>query len=185
MNKICAFILIVPSILLVIAGTGNSELVNWTFIGTVVDGPLKGATGTGSFTYEGDFISTTGHDSTTPNSDGNLSVSFVFDNISYNETHDYDYPSFPAVDFENGVPSALIYWLEEGVNDVDFNYPTLKIIETSLLFPYSGTGEYDYETDLYPTHVPIPSAVWILGTGLIGIVGIRKRLKNKQRIINC
>jgi hypothetical protein len=29
-----------------------------------------------------------------------------------------------------------------------------------------------------PPAAPIPSAVWLLGTGLVGLIGIRRRLKN-------
>jgi hypothetical protein len=32
----------------------------------------------------------------------------------------------------------------------------------------------------YPNPIPIPGAIWLLGSGLIGIVGIRRKLKNKQ-----
>lgn len=49
----------------------------------------------------------------------------------------------------------------------------------SLLDPYPGPGEYAYvRANLYITSissVPIPAAVWLLGSGLIGLVAFRRR----------
>ena len=42
-----------------------------------------------------------------------------------------------------------------------------------------GTGGTDYAPYLSVTvsSIPIPGAVWLLGSGLIGIVGIRRKYK--------
>lgn len=54
-----------------------------------------------------------------------------------------------------------------------------------LRMKYEGRGAhgispafYFNEIDFYGDPVPIPSAIWLLGSGLIGIVGIRKKLKS-------
>jgi hypothetical protein len=37
----------------------------------------------------------------------------------------------------------------------------------------AGTITFDFNT----TNVPLPSALWLLGSGLIGIVGVRRKFK--------
>ena len=49
--------------------------------------------------------------------------------------------------------------------------------------PYPNSSSYDPDDPPVwgwhnPYAVPIPSAVWLLGSGLIGIVGIRRKIKN-------
>jgi hypothetical protein len=39
----------------------------------------------------------------------------------------------------------------------------------------SGGGGFSYTRASSPSPVPIPAAVWLLGSGLIGLLGIRKR----------
>jgi len=50
---------------------------------------------------------------------------------------------------------------------------------------YQGDGAwggspafYLNEIDFYGNPVPIPGAIWLLGSGLIGIIGIRRKFKN-------
>ena len=53
------------------------------------------------------------------------------------------------------------------------------ILWPDLLEAYSNTFILADSSAAYPSAtVPIPGAVWLLGTGLIGILGIRRRTKN-------
>jgi len=38
--------------------------------------------------------------------------------------------------------------------------------------------EGDYDWQFVPTAIPLPGALWLLGSGLIGIVGIRRKYRN-------
>jgi len=40
----------------------------------------------------------------------------------------------------------------------------------------SWSAEIDAVADVAP--VPIPGAIWLLGSGLIGMVGMRKKIRN-------
>ena len=42
----------------------------------------------------------------------------------------------------------------------------------------SEFGEYGgYDVEFSVSNVPLPGGIWLLGTGLIGIIGIRRKLK--------
>ena len=41
-------------------------------------------------------------------------------------------------------------------------------------------GDYDWVADAGMSQVPVPAAVWLLGSGLIGLVGLRRSLKARQ-----
>jgi hypothetical protein len=38
-----------------------------------------------------------------------------------------------------------------------------------------GSGNAQFYTEINPAPVPVPAAVWLLGSGLIGLIGIRRR----------
>jgi hypothetical protein len=42
---------------------------------------------------------------------------------------------------------------------------------------FPGFKEGYFEVDFTVSEVPIPGAVWLLGSGLIGIIGFRRKLK--------
>ncbi|MEI8280340.1 MAG: VPLPA-CTERM sorting domain-containing protein [Bacteroidota bacterium] len=60
------------------------------------------------------------------------------------------------------------------VNLSDYGYRSFDIFEgnmtTNQYFILDGTI-----TDLQPTPTPIPAAAWLMGSGLIGLIGMRKR----------
>lgn len=64
----------------------------------------------------------------------------------------------------------------------DFDGPFSGSINLSFYLTSSSTGEYFLSTDIASgdilnTSVPVPGAVYLLGSGLIGLLGIRRKLK--------
>lgn len=41
-------------------------------------------------------------------------------------------------------------------------------------FPFDGLFDYDLNVQIAP--VPLPAAIWLLGSGLLGLVGLRRRV---------
>ena len=86
-----------------------------------------------------------------------------------------DFPDYPLLDFQGFEPIGLDFILTDGVNGVDFNNELLLEIGMFELFP--NGGNFDFEAELFTTLVPIPGAIWLLGGGLIGLLGLRRRIK--------
>ncbi|MEE9346256.1 MAG: VPLPA-CTERM sorting domain-containing protein [Methylococcales bacterium] len=174
---------IYQSVILVFILTGapliaKSAIVTKTFVGTIINGSLTGAQGTGSFSYEEDFI-TNGDEALDSNS--GLTIMFSFDNQDFDETNDIDFDTFPVLTFFNFEPDSLDYFLFSENNDVDFENPDLVSLSMFSLFP--SAGSFDFETDIDAAYVvPIPGAFWLLGSGLAGLVAFRK--KNNRSIIS-
>jgi hypothetical protein len=174
MKKNYLSILIAMLVLAGIPGMAQSALVTKTFIGTVINGPLSGDIGTGSFTYNDDLLIF--GDEVIEAADG-LKVTFSFGGQPFDQTNDIDFDEFPIVAFENFIPVELGYNLVDGVNGVDFNNP---LIAELVIFELSTPGgNFDFKTDIFVAYVPIPGALWLLGSGIAGLAVIRRRRRNK------
>jgi hypothetical protein len=42
-------------------------------------------------------------------------------------------------------------------------------------------GSTVYQGEVAPTPTPIPSAVWLLGSGIIGLIGLKRRANNREK----
>ena len=173
MKRKLLFILMVVLVFAWIPGIGHSDLITNTFIGVVTNGPLSGTVGTGDFTFDEDDILT--GDENLVGTD--IEVNFVFDGQTFDETNDELYSSFPMLVFEDFERIGLNYWLTDSINGVNFNNPLLAQLRMYDLIP--SDGDFDYLLDITATYVPIPGAVWLLGSGLIGLVGLRKKFKKR------
>jgi len=48
-------------------------------------------------------------------------------------------------------------------------------ISSNIYYPCGGCKDYDFDAGMYV--VPVPAAVWLFGSGLLGLVGIARRKK--------
>ncbi|TCV84083.1 hypothetical protein [Sulfurirhabdus autotrophica] len=152
----------------------QASLVTKTFISTITVGSLAGSYGTGSFTYD-DALVITGYE-TISALDG-LKVNFTFDGQVFNETNDRDYITdpYPALTFVNFQAIDLNYLLANGVNGVSFANSTIQELYISGL--NASTNGYDFANTMEVTSVPIPGAIWMLFSGLTGLLVLGNRGK--------
>jgi hypothetical protein len=134
---------------------------------------------------------------------GGTNANFVnFSNLATNEDYlffgdsgDYSFflgsLGFIAVgsDFtpsETGVTAEVGDLLARITVDVSNAQPgevyTISLLPERRNWVQDDTGEFDFITQLQPDYsfqvVPIPGAVWLLGSGLIGLLGLRRRFKS-------
>ena len=170
MKKKYLSILIVGLILVGIPAMAQSASVTKTFFGIVFDGPFTGYNGIGSFTYDYNLI-TNGDETINPIDE--LSIMFSFDIQFFDETHDIGFDKYPELSFDNFVSISLDSILVDGINGVNFDDTNLAELGMYSLTPYSGT--YDFEIERSAAPVPIPGALWLLGSGIAGLIGLRTK----------
>jgi hypothetical protein len=173
MKKKYLSVLIAVLMLVGIPGMAQPALVTYTFIGTIAYGIRIGDTGTGSFTYDDTLVD---HETINP-TDG-LEVSFTFDDQDFDETNDEMYDQFPELGFLDSEPTSLDYYIAKGVNGVDFKDTNIASlwVHGELI---SSSGDYDFEIEIDANPVPIPGALWLLGSGIIGLAGLQRRKSYK------
>jgi len=89
---------------------------------------------------------------------------FTLPNVHLFGGSDFSYP--PDAPVNSGIVLTII-----APND----YPL--VLSDFIAYNYLGpefTG--DYSASLTPSAVPIPGALWLLGSGLVGMVGVRRKL---------
>jgi len=79
--------------------------------------------------------------------------------------------------FSDSVPDYLDYFLVGGESGVNFNNPTVpEVYVDSFLIP-DESGGFTTEAFVSVAPVPVPAAMWLFGSGLLGLVGIARRKK--------
>ena len=72
-------------------------------------------------------------------------------------------------DYDSGAPSLLAFSMGRRLN----------VTPNEVDFRISGFGGYDHTNEeiwmVRPSAVPLPAAVWLFGSGLIGLAGIARR----------
>jgi len=96
-------------------------------------------------------------------------------------SHDFAYPdsyndvNWPFLEFRFGAPSALAFFGNQVLNGLNVDsYDVWAIFDTSDTNYY--TGVWDFDT--YST-VPVPPAILLLGSAIVGLAGFRKKVYNK------
>ena len=84
---------------------------------------------------------------------------------------------------DESIVDALAYGYDTGLLLFGEGDPAPDVAPGYSLSRYWGVDTDDNLSDFYVTsptpgaHVPIPGAVWLLGSGLIGLIGLRRRLR--------
>jgi len=113
-------------------------------------------------------------------------MQFNIPTLTFYETNDNSYNSgvSPRIKFQDGSPVAISYYA-----DVVLNIPApganyrLEVFENSFWRVYdwegwSSSGDYGNFSQ-QPAPVPEPSTMLLLASGLVGLVGMRRKFRNK------
>ena len=172
----------------------KATVVEYTFIAPIIGGPA-GQFGTGTFSYDD-----TGLNSNEVVDPPNLHITFDFDGQTFTEINESGWSDgFPELRLADFVPVFIDFLLEDGKSGVDFNNSNIRkmhlygdLVSLSVLSAASSdellaaaiVGPYDFEVPLTVTYysppVPIPAAVWLFGSGLIGMIGLARRKKHND-----
>lgn len=153
---------------LLLAGTSMAATVPYTFEVNIDSGPLIGNSYSGSFSYDdSDPLGLFGDRPL-------LDFEFTFEGASYVLVDDLFGPAAffsPADEFLGVEYSASSTGYEiaftpgfGSITEVFFGYTDLNTFD-------GGFGDITYSV------VPVPAAVWLFGSGLIGLLGFARRKK--------
>jgi hypothetical protein len=168
-------------LLLVCAGTTQAALVNFTLNG-VVDGSYGspyglnlGDTITASGVFDNSAISSSPYTVYFDQSHSGNTLSITAGSLTLNQTQDDAYASGGSPRFEFNSLGNLI-----GVNfgSTPFTSGPLEFLaeDTSSNF---ATGVWNASSfNMTPAPVPVPAALYLLVSGLVGLVGVARRYKN-------
>lgn len=165
------------AVLMLSAGSAHAALVNFEFTGNVDYslgfGGLNG----------GDTVTVTGvfDDSVLSGGSGTVgfasgsgnTLSVAAGSYTFTETNDALYSSSGAyLTLASGALSDFNYQAISGTNGAVDNFDSSATFFWSDIY-LSGT----WNTAVQMTPVPIPAALWLFGSGLLGLVGLARRKK--------
>jgi hypothetical protein len=167
-------------LLLVCGGSAQAALVNFTLSGTV-DGTFGGSpyglnvgsTITASGVFDDAAISSSSHTVYFDQSHSSNALSISAGTLFLNQTQDDFYAAggSPILEF-NSVGSLIGL----SFSSLPFTSGALSIYVEDPAFN-SATGAWNANTfSMTPAvPVPVPAAVWLLGSGLLGLAGVARR----------
>ena len=137
------------------------------------DDPFTGSNYFGNFSYDETALTGVGLEELDPVF-GAVTVDFTFEGQAFDETNDIDFDAFPTLEFFDGLVQFIDYLLVEGINGVDFNDPT--VVSVGVVGDLISDGDGGFTVDAFVEVVPVPGAVWLFASGLLGLVGMARRI---------
>lgn len=129
-------------------------------------GDYAGTTGTGLFSYDNALVSGSGAE--TVNVAQGLQVELTVFGQTFTEVDDVNYDSFlPEVGFNDGMVDYLDFTIVEA-GSTEILEPGIWGIRMLDLSP-DGTGGYIGPMEIGA--VPVPAAVWLFSSGMLGLIG--------------
>ena len=87
----------------------------------------------------------------------------------------------PSIDMGAGAPAAFTY--DNTAKTYSFDYtavvPSGGFSGTQYDLHLEGTFAGDITTIIQPSAIPVPAAVWLFGSGLLGLVGVARRKRQQ------
>jgi len=174
-------IMLLAPLLLLYAGGANSALVDFTLVGEVTIADTGNGFGlavsdviTVNGTFDDGALSGTGDEYVSFAAGSGNSLSFDAGSVSFTQVDDVDYVTGlgPNLNFFNGAFSGFDFLAEFGL--------TGSFSSVDLLFDAGDDSFYTaYITGTWTSYtvsaVPVPAAVWLFGSGLLGLVGVARR----------
>jgi len=104
---------------------------------------------------------------------------------TYNETGGTEnvdfsgfYANFNTTDFNQGNASVAFNTTNCVAGTCDFTMSWTSLIVGG---PFDGnTGSWFLQGSVQPSAIPVPAAAWLMGSGLLGLVGVARRRKVKK-----
>lgn len=129
----------------------------------------------GSVTYDDALVAETGETFLGP-----VGLTLNFGSLSYTEADDLDYGlgPFPDADFLDGALVGIGFFTDQldAFNEVIWE---LDAFGNSFGFYDFATGDMVASgTFNFASPVPIPTAIWLFSSGLIGLLGVARRKSN-------
>jgi len=159
----------------------NAALVNYTIIGDVIAGDEWGDVNAFGLTA-GELITATGifDDSALTAGSGTIDFSSGSGNTMTIVVGTKTFTASDDTNFTSGFPKLV--FSADSLSDFDYNAISPESFNSSgLYFDDSGGANGlllgSWQTSVTLTAVPVPAAVWLFGSGLLGLVGIARKIK--------
>jgi len=181
MNKILKTNIVCATLLLMLSmGSANAALVNFVITGDVLSGDefapnVFGLTAGDTITATGifnDSVLTSGSGVISFASDSGNTMTINVGTETFTAANDVDYGpgSGAIIELDNSSLFAFDFIALLGDNGAtaDFNSLGVSFDDFDNLFG-------DWNTTVEITPVPVPAAIWLFGSGLLGLVGVARR----------
>lgn len=143
----------------------------------------------GSVNFDDSSITGVGYEQVYLSYDENATLFLTVGNVSFTKYNDYGYgmgiPGYPVVNYHKGVFSGIEFYLFGfSENTATGCNVDLRIFNGNVDLLDCGSVDAGHGSIQYSgiATTPIPSALWLLASGGIGLIGFSKRKMRKTRI---